>query len=50
MENSDVKKILNVFFQKDYTEFYQDYDLDWKKNKWFQKWDIGLSKLLKLTI
>ena len=36
MENSDVNKILNIFLKKDYTEFYEYYDLDWKKNKWLK--------------
>lgn len=36
MENSDVNKILDLFFQKDYSEFYEHYNLDWKKNKWLK--------------
>ena len=50
MENSDVKKILNVFFQKDYTEFYQDYDLDWKKNKWLKISDFSEFKFVSELI
>ena len=36
MENSDVNKILNIFLKKDCSEFYENYDLDWKKNKWLK--------------
>jgi len=36
MENSEVKKILKVFFKKDYTDYYENYNLEYKRNKWLR--------------
>ena len=36
MENSDVNKILDLCKRKRLLEFYEHYNLDWKKNKWLK--------------